>query len=605
MSTKDVRLSDTYFRTVDEINKNAGQKQLFDSQSHCVALAGPGSGKTKTLTAKLARIITEDVNRPRGVACLTYNNECARELRKRLAQLGISEDRNTFIGTVHSFCLLNILVPFGRLAGLDIPDPISVAAPKEQKEYLNASLNQIFGSGKKPSPTEIDFHRRTYLDRDSEEWRTNNVAISCVIDIYEQNLRQNGQIDFDDMVLLGLRAIEENLWIRKLLKARFPVLVVDEYQDLGVSLHRIVNCLCFESGIRLIAVGDRDQSIYGFTGARPHLLEELANRNDVETVHLNMNYRCGKTIVHAAELILDKTHGEYQTPDDAVLGTIDYYECPHGLEEQAQKICNELIPKALASKDGRRLGDIAILYIDKNDGDVIADYATQTGFDFIRIDGNAPYSKTPLTRWLEECAAWCSGGWSENKPRLSDIVSTWLNFNRTQFVSNDEKRVLRRKLVGYLWSHRTPNMLLSDWLSTFDNACLKSTFYEGCEQNDAFESLEQLLFACASGGKIENFTVAAFAGQGGSPEHLNLVTLHSAKGLEYEVVIMMGMDQGRIPWTNDGPIKKAEKRRLFFVGVTRAKYEVHMTYSGWYRYNGVKKLGPSEFLSDLRKKMKL
>src|SRR5947209_3809409 len=94
-----------YRIAADDFWDNPGQWQAYESKGHCVVLAGPGSGKTKTLTVKMARILAEDVRPPRGVACITYSNECARELRRRLRLLGVEERPNVFIGTVHSFCL--------------------------------------------------------------------------------------------------------------------------------------------------------------------------------------------------------------------------------------------------------------------------------------------------------------------------------------------------------------------------------------------------------------------------------------------------------------------------------------------------------------------
>ena len=101
---------------------------------------------------------------------------------------------------------------------------------------------------------------------------------------------------------------------------------------------------------------------------------------------------------------------------------------------------------------------------------------------------------------------------------------------------------------------------------------------------------------------MAHWTVTVFAGQGGSPDHLNLVTLHSAKGLEFRVVIMMGMEQGRIPRWNAGDITRREQRRLFYVGLSRAKDEVHMTYSGWTQNQYGRRFmnGPSEFLAEVR-----
>lgn len=577
-----------YLVAAEDLRSNPGQWQVYESKGHCVVLAGPGSGKTKTLTIKLARMLAEDVRPPRGIACITYNNECVRELGRRLDKLGVSQSSNLFIGTIHSFCLVNILKPYSKMAGLILPEPLIVANRCEQQKFFEDAQKALPGGSSGVRKTEMDQYRRNVPDQDSPEPRSNNETISRLVEAYEQKLHSSGFIDFDDMVLLGLKLIEKHKWVRKILKARFPILVVDEYQDLGLPLHRIVLELCFKAGIRLLAVGDPDQSIYGFNGARPELLSELAKRDDVEKVQLRLNYRCGTTIVRASEIVLDVQHGQSDVPPDAPEGTMNFYQCQNGIEEQAKKICTEIIPAALKKK-GRKLGNIAVLYLDKKDGDMIAKAAKNAGFEFIRIDQNAPYQKTPLIQWLEDCAAWCADGWQQGEPCLSSLIQTWMRFNGQLESGSSQAIELKRSLVRHLWTHRDGNLSLEKWLFDLDHDCLQHTFYVGCESQDEFEALNQLHCACAPGGQIENWTVATFAGQGGSPTHLNLTTLHSAKGREFEVIIMMGMDQGRIPSANDNvPEKKTEKRRLFYVGITRAKHEVHITYSK-----------PSEFLNKL------
>ena len=109
-----------YLRGAEDLRRNERQWQAYESTGHCVLLAGPGSGKTKTLTVKLARMLSEDVNEPRGIACITYNNECARELETRPDALGISPNGRGFIGTVHSFSLTQILFPYAKLAGVGL-----------------------------------------------------------------------------------------------------------------------------------------------------------------------------------------------------------------------------------------------------------------------------------------------------------------------------------------------------------------------------------------------------------------------------------------------------------------------------------------------------
>ena len=105
MSQRAAKSAYAYLKACEEFQNNPGQLQAYDSKGNCVLLAGPGSGKTKTLTIKLARMLSEDVHPPRGVACITYNLECAAELRRRLDGLGVQENEYTYIGTIHSFCL--------------------------------------------------------------------------------------------------------------------------------------------------------------------------------------------------------------------------------------------------------------------------------------------------------------------------------------------------------------------------------------------------------------------------------------------------------------------------------------------------------------------
>src|ERR1035438_3707046 len=186
-----------------------------------------------------------------------------------------------------------------------------------------------------------------------------------------------------------------------------------------------------------------------------------------------------------------------------------------------------------------------------------------------------------MIRWLEECAAWCAGGWKLGQPRLSTLIRTWYTFNLS--LNSDEQRwALRRALVGFLFGHRAADMALSAWLAQFSDACLHKALARETTLGEEKEELIRLSSVCKKGGKLEAFTVASFGGQGGALDHLNLITLHSAKGQEFDVVIMMGMDQGRIPsWSAKDDEQKREPRRLFYVGMTRARHEVHMTYSGF------------------------
>ena len=129
----------SYLLAAQSLRTNAGQWAAYESLGHCVVLAGPGSGKTKTLTIKMARLLAEDVAEPRGVACITFNNECARELESRLSDLGVEPGRRIFIGTVHSFSLTQIILPYARVARLGLPDDFHVATKSERGRALRAA----------------------------------------------------------------------------------------------------------------------------------------------------------------------------------------------------------------------------------------------------------------------------------------------------------------------------------------------------------------------------------------------------------------------------------------------------------------------------------
>lgn len=587
-----------YLEAAKQLRANPGQWKAYQSSGNCVILAGPGSGKTKLLTTKMAQILSEDIKSPQGIACITYSAECARELKQRLDLLGVEESQNIFIGTVHGFCLNTVVRPYANLAGLNIPKDIVIPDDNTwgkifQKAMTEKGIQEHFSTVK----LRIEKYRRTFLNRDSKEWREKDEETAMLIEHFENLLHSQGFLDFDDMVLMGLQLIKNYKWVRDVLHARFPVLIVDEYQDLGAPLHQMVLNLCFRAGVRLIAVGDPDQSIYGFTGADPQLLRNLTKISNIQVVNLELNYRCGKTIVASSI----KTLGEQRNYQSALQheGEITFWECSQGIEEQAETICSRIIPQALASGKERKLGDIAVLYLNKYDASEITKAVKRHDYQYIGGDKDTRYPTTPLTRWLEDSAAWCCGGWRMGVPRLSSLMNFWLTLHGSYFTD----RHLRQTFVSFLWKHRDPRQRLENWLYDLSKQGLEEILEKNTTLTDEKKVLKELCKAAANPKKLGDFTIGDFGGLRGSSEHLNLLTLHSSKGLEFDVVIMMGMDQGRIPpWGTNSPESKRESRRLFYVGLTRARHEVHLVYSGWYKnaYGTIFNSGPSEFVTDLR-----
>jgi DNA helicase-2/ATP-dependent DNA helicase PcrA len=415
---------------------------------------------------------------------------------------------------------------------------------------------------------------------------------------YRRRRRAANVVDFYDMVDLGMQLIEEHEWVRAALRAQFPVIVIDEYQDLGVPLHRIVTALQKLAHIRIVAVGDPDQSIYGFNGAAPHLLEELAKDPDFEAIHLRLNYRCGRRIVEHSMTALGHKRDYESASSEA--GDVMLWKCPQGIEQQLDLAYKELIPAALAKKQGRTLQDIAILYLDKHDASAATEKAKEHGFKYVGGDRETRYPALPITMWLEECAAWCSGGWMNGKPPLSEILAFWRL--ACDGLAPDTQVALRRRLVAFLRDHRTPDQPLHKWLEMFHKTCLADVVPGNQRFPESNDALELLRTAAGEDAKVGTYTVAEFAGLRGAPDHVNLVTLHSSKGLEFDVVIMIGLEDGRLPrYDRQTGNSLREERRLFYVGLTRARHEVYLLYSGWY-FNKYRKRfnnGRSRFVDEI------
>jgi ATP-dependent DNA helicase Rep/DNA helicase-2/ATP-dependent DNA helicase PcrA len=570
-----------YVEAAEALRDNPEQWEAYESRGNCVILAGPGSGKTKTITIKIARLLAEDIRPPRRVACITYSNACVNELRSRLRKLGVENNSSLLISTVHSFCLTELVLPYARLAGLAVPDPLVMASPSHASKIFSRAVALASGGTLKPQyvKTACEKLRRVVPDKDSDEWRKwGDARHTAIVEVYERELLHEGVIDFDGLVLAGLRLVEEHAWVRMAIKAKYPVIVIDEYQDLGLPLHRMVLALMMHAGVRVIAVGDPDQSIYGFTGAQPILLRRLSKMPNVESTRLRLNYRCANKIIEASRTLLTDPP-EYRS-HDAREGLITPHETQAGVRGQADYALREIVSPLLNSNPNWRPGDIAFLYRSYNEGNNIAGAADAIGLTYFRLDNGSPIPRSRMSAWLQDVAKWCAGGWKTGAVTLSEILRNWRLLRRS-LVGEADRMHAQKKVVSALFNHRDGNRPLGEWLASLRTTFLNEMISQEITLADEADMLETLSNASANAGQLNGFTVEIFGNQGKNPNQINLMTLHGSKGLEFQAVIMVGLEEGDFPNRYDlvNTESLQEASRLFYVGITRAKNQIHLLYN--------------------------
>ncbi len=565
-------------RAIAGLGNNPEQREAVFEKGHCIVLAGPGSGKTKTLTIAMARALIEDIQEPRGIACITYNNECALELENRLASLGIEPSERVFIGTVHSFAVSQVIVPYARCVLSDLRAGFQVATPQQCTQSIETAYYSTIGGNERPRERwrYAELKRRSDVDRTLSNWQGRNPELRGFIEAYETDLRRQNLIDFDDMPLLAFRMVQAHQWIQRSLWAKFPILFVDEYQDLGHALHELVLKLCFEAGIRLFAVGDADQSIYAFTGANPDLLRSIAERQDVRTIHLRVNYRSGTKLIDASMAALGEER-EYVPVDGAAAGQIFFHGVAGDFNAQADHVINTIV--ADLQRRGIPLHEIAVLYRTAAQGHPVAVAALAADIPFVRADSASLVRRSSrLSRWIEASAAWVMGGWKDASPSFRRLAreATTLVFGAS--ASLKERETIEYELITFLSTSIEKVHSANSWLKSLRDDVLRSWIVRARTIGEDWHAAEEMISRTEGTGDI---SLSHFSGRIEGSGRLNLSTLHSAKGREFDAVVLFAMDNEIIPTnqerrrTND----LREVRRLFYVGVTRARKELYFVFT--------------------------
>lgn len=551
-----------YFeKKLQEISEDDMQFAAYKAVNNTVVIAGPGSGKTTVLTLKVMQLLAEMFYPPRGLACLTYSTEAVREFKSRLVKLGLEKRKNVFLGTVHSFCLSEIITPFAALyPQYKIPLPIRIISEAEKNRLFNSQNYE--GT---PKLIDVDKERTRNIKGISRvAIESYDIALKAAIS-FEELLIQNGYLDFISMVKKSVELIKNESYVRKALEAKYPWIIVDEYQDLGKPLHELILTLLNLTRIKVFAVGDADQSIYDFQGAAPDYLIELSQRQDVSCIHLKNNYRSSQTIVDASEYVLKSSRGYIASGKlRDYHAKLEFIECSKGMDEQYERVIEQI---SRFHTEGIPYHEIAVLVGNNKQVTELAQECSRQNIP--AYIARQTFRLTDLIIWIQNCAKWVSDKCSVS---FDEICSTWKSFiSQKRIISEDDYFLLKRTIFQTLTASKVYKDNLSEWLCYLDKKVgIVSAFTASERYPDEIDNYNKLLETARS---HDTQLTIKFLTRLGIPENqVVLTTRHSSKGLEFDVVILPGMEKDSFPsYYDNTPRKLAEARRLCFVSVSRAR----------------------------------
>jgi DNA helicase-2/ATP-dependent DNA helicase PcrA len=574
-------------QAIAELETNPEQREAFHHDGHCVVLAPPGSGKTKLLTTKAVWLANNSVAPGRRLACVTLTNPAASELRTRIRHLGQPGGSKVIVGTVHSFAWSHIVRPFASAAGFPEWSRYTLAPRADVEAAMREAIRHVFGAHEDTRNVSSTVKRNRKLCLTQDEWNVTGDRIRAVATEYERLLRASGHVDFDDVIAMAAQLVENHPFVRTVLHARYPHLMVDEYQDLAPGLHRIVIALSFGGSTTLFAVGDPDQAIYGWTGTRPELLLELAKNTAVHRVDLRMNYRCGALIAAAGRRILGGDGSLAVTTKEG--GSVVARCEPQGLIAQADYIVDRI---QVLQGNGVALHEIAVLAPTHDDCNQLVEALRKHDLPVAwRADA---YLSTPLTIVLESLAAWASCGREDSGYKLGDLLDQYQQLFDWELVRSSADGIVAALLSV---AANTPACQFVETIVSI----MESTGLLNALRSDDANELVHMRKALGPAGDMGDFSVRELGRLRLRDGRVEVSTMSASKGLEFDHVFIAAMEQGKLPFfaSARGSAAWMEDRRKFYVSFTRARETVEVLYSGWYSTKwGRKNNGPSVFLGE-------
>lgn len=612
-------------------------------------LAGAGSGKTKVLTCRIAHLLQQGV-RPYRILAITFTNKAAAEMRERVDRMAGAAARDVWLFTFHAFCARLLRYELENFNGY--ANNFAIYDTSDSKNLIKQVLKEMNLDEKRfPLPaiiSHISNAKNALLLPDAYAREASGYyeqQVAKIYDAYQKKLQANNAVDFDDLLLLALRLLQENPAVREKYQRKFDYLMVDEYQDTNHAQYLLTKLLA--AGHRNICVvGDADQSIYGWRGADiQNILDFEKDYPDAKLVKLEQNYRSTQVILDAANAVIDNNSGRKPKNLWTANGNgseIIYYQANDERDEARYVIENM---QKLQLNEGAKLGDMAVLYRTNAQSRVFEEMLIKSGIAYTMVGGTKFYERKEIKDALAYLRLLYNPHDSLSLLRIINVPRRGIGdatMARLQEYANASGQSLFEVVTNAAdvpgLASRFANKLdeLSGLLfelmgeaadvpvkQLLDDVLLKTGYLEELQSSkdpqdeSRVENLKEMLsvteeFAvkCERNGEeptLENFLadvalVADIDDAELGEEAVTLMTLHSAKGLEFPDVFLVGMEEGIFPHSrtlmDENEIE--EERRLCYVGITRAEKHLFLSNARTRTiYGRTQYYTPSRFLQEV------
>jgi DNA helicase-2/ATP-dependent DNA helicase PcrA len=607
------------------------------SDGPVLVLAGPGSGKTRVLTCRAAYLVLEHRILPWRIMAVTFTNKAAREMRDRLDQLlGADRARELTLGTFHATCA-RILRRHAEAAGIS-PDYVIYDAD-DQERLVRQAIHDLDLDEKRYTPAAV----RAVISRAKNELVAPDgyVATSYYGEIvkriyerYQRLLGASGGLDFDDLLMVTVRAFYANPDLLSTYQNRYQHVLVDEFQDTNQAQYALLRQLTGRDA-SLFCVADEDQSIYAWRGADTRNIRRLRDDHpDLLTILLEQNYRSTQTILDVAQAVIRNNPGRTEKSLFTERGTgpkVSVYEA-YDQDDEARFVVDTIAENV--AREGSSPGDFAVMYRTNVQSRALEEAFIRAGLPYQLVGATRFYARREIKDLVAFLRLVHNPADRVSMERVINVPPRGIGQKSLAMLAGlaEAKGHSMYHALGRLpdtCTTRTRRVLVSfldmldGWIAARESLTvaqligrvLEDTRYgdylrDGTEEGE--ERWANVLELRNVAAEYEELTLVEFLSDvalvsdvDGLHEGVDaptLLTLHSAKGLEYPNVFITGLEEGILPHSRsfDDPEQMAEERRLMYVGLTRAKDRLFLTHAFVRRrYGGSEPSIPSSFLHEI------